>query len=136
MFEPLNVRRGPMYDPVAVQPMRDELTFVGFEELLTPEDVDRAVQETRGTLLVMINSVCGCAAGSARPAATMALQHALIPDRFVTVFAGHSSSTSRLPRADRSPRCRSRPLKGVPAPAARTDSRLPAVLRISASAIG
>ena len=88
MFEPLNIRRGPMYDPVAVQPMRDELTFVGFEELLTPEDVDRAVQETRGTLLVMINSVCGCAAGSARPAATMALQHALIPDRFVTVFAG------------------------------------------------
>jgi putative YphP/YqiW family bacilliredoxin len=80
--------RGPMYDPVAVQPMRDELTFVGIEELLTPDDVDRAVRETPGTMLVLINSVCGCAAGSARPGVTRALQHAVIPDRFVTVFAG------------------------------------------------
>lgn len=88
MYQNLSVSRGPMYDPASVQPMRDELTAVGFEELLTPEEVDRAVRETTGTLFVVVNSVCGCAAGSARPAATAALQHTVIPDRFVTVFAG------------------------------------------------
>lgn len=88
MFENFAIRRGPMYDPQAVQPMRDELTAVGFEELLTPEAVDSAVRESTGVLFVVVNSVCGCAAGSARPAATRALQHTVIPDRFVTVFAG------------------------------------------------
>ena len=89
MFEhTIQTRRGPMYDPDSVQPMRDELTFVGFEELLTPEAVDTAVKDTRGTMLVMVNSVCGCAAGSARPGVTAALQHSIIPDRMVTVFAG------------------------------------------------
>jgi putative YphP/YqiW family bacilliredoxin len=88
MFENISLSRGPMYDPLAVQPMRDELTFVGFEELLTPQAVHDAVKDTEGTLFVLINSVCGCAAGSARPAATAALQHGVIPDRFVTVFAG------------------------------------------------
>ncbi|MFZ1731690.1 MAG: BrxA/BrxB family bacilliredoxin [Bacteroidota bacterium] len=88
MFENLTARRGPMYDPKAVQPMRDELTAVGFVELLTPEAVDSAVQDTSGVMLVVVNSVCGCAAGSARPGATRALQHSVIPDRFVTVFAG------------------------------------------------
>ena len=58
----------PTYDPVAVQPMRDELVAVGFEELITPEDVDKALgQQDDQTVLVVINSVCGCAAGSARP---------------------------------------------------------------------
>lgn len=88
MFENIASRRGPMYDPVAVQPMREELTTVGFEELLTPEMVDAALGDTTGLLFVVVNSVCGCAAGSARPAATSALQHSRIPDRFVTVFAG------------------------------------------------
>jgi len=88
MFENLTIRRGPIYDPASVQPMRDELTFVGFEELKTPEDVAAAITETSGSMLVMVNSVCGCAAGAARPGATLALQHAKIPDRFVTVFAG------------------------------------------------
>ncbi len=88
MFENLSVSRGPMYDPQSVQPMRDELTFVGFEELLTPDAVHEAVQNTKGTMFAVINSVCGCAAGSARPAAAAALQHNVIPDRFVTVFAG------------------------------------------------
>ena len=77
-----------MYDPVAVQPMRDELTWVGFEELLTPAQVDDTIQDAQGTTFVLINSVCGCAAGSARPGATAALQHSVIPDRSVTVFAG------------------------------------------------
>jgi putative YphP/YqiW family bacilliredoxin len=88
MFENISASRGPMYDPLAVQPMRDELTFVGFEELLTPQSVHDAVANTPGTLFVLLNSVCGCAAGSARPAATEALQHSVIPDRIVTVFAG------------------------------------------------
>jgi putative YphP/YqiW family bacilliredoxin len=88
MFELSRTTRGPMYDPAAVQPMRNELTAVGFEELLTPEDVDAAVHDTKGTLFVLVNSVCGCAAGSARPGATRALQHQVIPDRSVTVFAG------------------------------------------------
>ncbi len=88
MFQSLSAQLGPLYDPIAVQPMRDELTDVGFEELLTPDAVDSAVRETMGVLFVVVNSVCGCAAGSARPAATLALQHTLIPDRSVTVFAG------------------------------------------------
>jgi putative YphP/YqiW family bacilliredoxin len=82
------VQRAPIYDPQSVQPMRDELVAVGFQELKTAEDVDRVVRETRGTLLVVINSVCGCAAGSARPAVALALQHRVIPDGLATVFAG------------------------------------------------
>lgn len=77
-----------MYPPEAIQPMRDELSAVGFEHLVTPEDVDRAVQGTKGTVFCMINSICGCAAGSARPAIAMALQNKKIPDKMVTVFAG------------------------------------------------
>lgn len=79
----------PIYDPVAVQPMRDELVYVGFEELLTPQAVEDVLSKKDDkTTLVMINSVCGCAAGSARPGVTLSLQHNIIPDRLVTVFAG------------------------------------------------
>lgn len=79
----------PTYDPNAVQFMRDELTAVGFEELLTPEDVDRALNRPEDeTVLVFINSVCGCAAGSARPGFSAALQNERIPDHITTVFAG------------------------------------------------
>jgi putative YphP/YqiW family bacilliredoxin len=77
-----------MYDREAVQPMRDELVAVGCEDLRTAQDVDKVFGETQGTLFVMINSVCGCAAGSARPGVAVALQHTVIPDRLVTVFAG------------------------------------------------
>ena len=87
MFE-IKVTRPPIYDPEAVQPMRDELTWVGFEELSTPAAVDAAINESAGTTLVFINSVCGCAAGSARPGIALALQHGTIPDRITTVFAG------------------------------------------------
>jgi len=82
------IHRAPMYDMEAVQPMRDELVAVGFEDLRTAQDVDSVFGETEGTLLVMINSVCGCAAGSARPGVALALQHQVIPDRLATVFAG------------------------------------------------
>lgn len=81
-------QRGPIYDPEAVQPMRDELVAAGFTELSTPADVDTFVAPKEGTTLVMINSVCGCAAGSARPGVTLALQNKIIPDKVVTVFAG------------------------------------------------
>ncbi len=75
------------YDPKLVQPMREELTRIGFEELKTPEDVDAAVRRP-GTTLVVVNSVCGCAAGRARPGVALALQSAVRPDHLVTVFAG------------------------------------------------
>ena len=81
--------RSPMYDQDAVQPMRDELVAVGFEELLSAEDVDNAIKNNQDkTVLVMINSVCGCAAGSARPGVSLALQNDIIPDKIYTGFAG------------------------------------------------
>ena len=83
------ISRPPMYDPDAVQPMRDELVAVGFTELLKPEDVDKAINVKDDKItLEMINSVCGCAAGSARPGVSLALQHSVIPDKLYTVFAG------------------------------------------------
>lgn len=87
MFE-INMKP-PLYDPEAVQPMRDELIYVGFQETKTPQEVEDVLSQKNGeTVFVVINSVCGCAAGSARPAATLALQHHTIPDKFITVFAG------------------------------------------------
>jgi len=78
-----------MYDETAVQPMRDELTAVGFEELRTKEAVENTLQvDDDKTILVVINSVCGCAAGGARPGVSTALQHSVIPDTITTVFAG------------------------------------------------
>jgi putative YphP/YqiW family bacilliredoxin len=71
-----------------VQPMKQELTAIGFEELLTPDDVDRWMADTSGTGMLVINSVCGCAAGQARPGVRLALEHEARPDRLATVFAG------------------------------------------------
>ena len=94
----------PTYDPAAVQPMRDELTAVGVKELLTPEDVDAALTPS-GTALVVVNSVCGCAAGNARPGVMLALQNKLIPDRLTTVFAGQDREATDRARSH---------MKGVP----------------------
>jgi len=81
--------RAPMYDPNAVQPMRDELVAVGFKELLTSEQVENSLNVNDDKVkLVFINSVCGCAAGSARPGVSLALQNNKIPDDLFTVFAG------------------------------------------------
>ncbi len=81
--------RPPLYDQDAVQPMRDALIAVGFKEMLTPQDVDDAINVNDDQIvLVMINSVCGCAAGSARPGVSLALQHSVIPDKLITGFAG------------------------------------------------
>jgi len=76
-----------MYPEYLVAPMRKELTDVGFEELKTPEEVDAAIKQD-GTVFVVVNSVCGCAAANARPAAVSSLKHEKRPDKVVTVFAG------------------------------------------------
>ena len=75
------------YDPRMVQPMREELLSLGFEELLTPDAVDE-VLGSDGVVLVVVNSVCGCAAGKARPGVRLAVQHDRVPDKLTTVFAG------------------------------------------------
>jgi putative YphP/YqiW family bacilliredoxin len=71
-----------------VQPMREELTRIGVKELKTVADVDSTLGDARGTTLVFVNSVCGCAAGTARPGLTLALQHSSKPQQLTTVFAG------------------------------------------------
>ena len=68
--------------------MREDLTRFGIEETRTPEDLDNVIRDTKGTVMVVVNSVCGCAAGLARPAIGMALKHSAVPDKVVTVFAG------------------------------------------------
>ena len=75
------------YPEPFIAPMRAELTRVGARELRTPEDVDNAVHE-KGTVMIVVNSVCGCAAGKARPGIAIALQHSRRPDVIATVFAG------------------------------------------------
>ena len=77
----------PLYDPEAVRPMWEELAQCGVDPLKTGEDVDQALKDS-GTTLMIVNSVCGCAAGSARPGVTRALQSSVIPDNLKTVFAG------------------------------------------------
>lgn len=72
----------------SVQPMRDELVKAGFEELTTEQEVDTFIQNVKGTTLVVVNSVCGCAAGLARPAAIQSFNHSNHPNHKVTVFAG------------------------------------------------
>lgn len=79
--------QAPSYPPEAVAPLRDELHVVGFKSLFTPEEV-KEVLKAKGVTMCVINSVCGCAAGAARPGIAMALQHKRIPDQLVTVFAG------------------------------------------------
>ncbi|MGM7701370.1 BrxA/BrxB family bacilliredoxin [Pseudalkalibacillus sp. Hm43] len=82
-----------------VQPMRDELTEAGFKELRTPEEVDEYMENAEGTTLVMINSVCGCAAGLARPAVRTAAQLENAPDHLVTVFAGQDKVATSVMRS-------------------------------------
>lgn len=77
-----------MYSEMMIKPMREDLTRIGFEEARTVEAVDAAIQNTTGTVMVVVNSVCGCAAGKARPGIAQALQHSVTPDKKITVFAG------------------------------------------------
>jgi putative YphP/YqiW family bacilliredoxin len=91
-----------MYPEMLVAPMRQELTRLGFEELRTAEQVDARLRDARGTTLVVVNSVCGCAARNARPAVARALeagqaQHA-VPDALTTVFAGQDAAATQRAR--------------------------------------
>ncbi|MBL8860465.1 MAG: BrxA/BrxB family bacilliredoxin [Planctomycetes bacterium] len=86
-----------MYDPELVQPMRDEVTRLGLQELKTPADVEAALQKP-GTTLVFVNSVCGCAAGGARPGLRLALMNAKKPANLVTVFAGMETQATEKAR--------------------------------------
>lgn len=76
------------YPEIMIRPMREDLTRLGVEELKTADAVDEAVKNSKGTLMVVVNSICGCAAGKARPGVALALQHEVKPDRVATVFAG------------------------------------------------
>ncbi len=76
------------YSEMLIKPMREDLSLNGLTETRTPEAVDAAVKNTQGTLMIVVNSVCGCAAGKARPGIVEALQHSVKPDQAITVFAG------------------------------------------------
>jgi len=88
-----------MYLEEFVQPMREELTRVGFRELRTPGEVDAVLGKSKGTVLVVVNSICGCAAGRARPAVAYALSHTLRPDVLATVFAGQDQEATAKARS-------------------------------------
>jgi putative YphP/YqiW family bacilliredoxin len=87
-----------MYPELLIVPMREELTKAGVKELRTAEEVDAALAEKSGTALVIVNSVCGCAAGKMRPGVRGALQNAIRPDRAYTVFAGQDREATERAR--------------------------------------
>jgi putative YphP/YqiW family bacilliredoxin len=76
------------YSELMIRPMREELVRIGVEELKTPEQVEETLSNSSGTVMVVVNSICGCAAGKARPGIARALQHSVKPDKVATVFAG------------------------------------------------
>jgi putative YphP/YqiW family bacilliredoxin len=87
------------YSELLIKPMREDLTNAGIEEARTPEQVDAAVNNTTGTLMVIVNSVCGCAAGKARPGVVDALRHSVRPARSITVFAGADIAATERARS-------------------------------------
>lgn len=87
-----------MYPPELVAPMKEDLTEVGFTELHTPEEVDQMLSKKEGTTLVVVNSVCGCAAGAARPGIKMSLSGNNKPDNLTTVFAGVDAAATERAR--------------------------------------
>ena len=76
------------YPEIMIRPMREDLTRLGVEEMRTADAVDETIRGSQGTLMVVVNSICGCAAGKARPGVALALQHEVKPDKVATVFAG------------------------------------------------
>lgn len=86
------------YDPTLVRPMREELTRLGVQELRSAEEVDEELDRPEGSVMVVVNSVCGCAARNARPAVAHALDHDVVPDRSVTVFAGQDEEATARAR--------------------------------------
>ena len=87
------------YPPMVVQPMREELTRLGFRELTTPEEVDRAVADSDEPMLLVVNSICGCAAGVARPGVAMSLGNPAAPRKLATVFAGQDIEATARARS-------------------------------------
>ena len=88
-----------MYPEIMVTPMREELTRLGVQQLRTVEEVDRELAHSSGTTMVIVNSICGCAAGRMRPAVRMALQHSAKPNRLFTVFAGQDPAATERARS-------------------------------------
>lgn len=88
-----------MYPELMVVPMREELTRLGIEELRTAADVDRAIPNQSGTTMVVVNSICGCAAGRMRPAVRAALQHSSRPEKLFSVFAGQDKDATEKARS-------------------------------------
>ena len=88
-----------MYPEILVVPMREELTRLGIQELHNDEEVDSALADQPGTTMVVVNSICGCAAGRMRPALRLALQHSARPDRVFSVFAGQDTAATARARA-------------------------------------
>lgn len=86
------------YDPALVDPMRRELTDLGIAEMRTAEEVDTVLSNTEGTTLVVVNSVCGCAASNARPGVALAIQNDVLPDKITTVFAGQDLEATEQAR--------------------------------------
>lgn len=101
------------YPEIMISPMREELTRIGVEELRTAEAVDDAVKNSTGTLMIVVNSICGCAAGRARPGIAQALQHAARPDRVATVFAGADIEATERARGYFAPYPPSSPSIGI-----------------------
>jgi putative YphP/YqiW family bacilliredoxin len=89
----------PMYPEIMVIPMREELTRLGIEELRTPDAVDQALKNRPGTAMVVVNSICGCAAGRMRPAVRLALENSIRPDHSFSVFAGQDKEATDRARA-------------------------------------
>jgi bacilliredoxin len=88
----------PMYPEIMVIPMREELTRLGIKELRTAEEVDQALKNRPGTTMVVVNSICGCAAGRMRPAVRMALRNSIRPDHAYSVFAGQETEATERAR--------------------------------------
>lgn len=88
----------PMYPEIMVVPMREDLTKLGIEELHTVDEVDQALKNRPGTAMVIVNSICGCAAGRMRPAVRMALQNAVTPEKTFSVFAGQEKDATECAR--------------------------------------
>ena len=88
-----------MYDPQIVKPMREELTNIGFQELKTADEVDGVLATEQDTVLVVVNSVCGCAAGGCRPGVALALKNEKLPKKLTTVFAGQDKEATDKARS-------------------------------------
>ncbi len=88
-----------MYPELIVVPMREELTRLGVQELRTASEVDSVLSRKQGTVMVVVNSICGCAAGRMRPAVKLAMQHSIRPDKIVTVFAGQDRDATEQARS-------------------------------------